>query len=160
VKSRPSHFDSSLDLRTSWGGRTTLEKRLEGDRRALRFTPDEWIARLLPEPFDRVELDRLRDPMEALLWDVAAQVLGFDVDVILDFGFWARAEREDYRARAAALGAHSEVCFLDTPREELRRRLSLRNADLPAGTFCVEEADLDAWFGVFEPPTPDELRVR
>lgn len=160
VKSRPVTSTLLLICGLPGAGRTTLEKRLEGDRRALRFTPDEWIARLLPEPFDRVELDRLRDPMEALLWDVAAQVLGFDVDVTLDFGFWARAEREDYRARAAALGAHSEVCFLDTPREELRRRLSLRNAALPAGTFCVEEADLDAWFGVFEPPTPDELRVR
>jgi predicted kinase len=77
--------------------------------------------------------------------------------VVLDFGFWGRGEREDYRARAAALGARTEVRYLDVPRDELVRRLTVRNAALPPDTFRVEISDLDLWSGLLEVPTPDEL---
>jgi hypothetical protein len=35
------------------------------------------------------------------------------VDVVLDFGFWSKRERNDFRGRAAALVARSEIRFLD-----------------------------------------------
>jgi predicted kinase len=138
-------------------GKTTLSRRLEEEHRALRLTPDEWIGRLLSPTFDSSELARLRDPVEALLWDLAARVLSVGVDVILDFGLWAREERDDFRSRAAAIGARSEVCFLQVSRDELLRRLAARNADLSPGTFHIDEADLDGWLNRFEPPTADEL---
>ncbi len=62
--------------------------------------------------------------------------------------------------RASALGARSEVCFLDVPRPVLAARLAARNADLPPHTFRVTEAQLDLWLSLFEPPTPDEVLPR
>jgi predicted kinase len=47
-------------------------------------------------------------------------VLALGGNVILDFGFWAREEREALRSRAKELGASSEVHFLDVPEEEPR----------------------------------------
>jgi predicted kinase len=61
-------------------------------------------------------------------------------------------------ARAAALGAHSNICFLDVPQEELSARLAARNADLPPGTFHVTQEQLDLWASWFKPPTLDELK--
>lgn len=141
-------------------GKTTLARRLERERGALRLTPDEWIVRLYGQGLTPPALDWCRDPVEALQWEVAAQALGLGVNVILDFGFWSRAEREEFRARAAALGAGSEVHFLDVPRPTLLARLAARNAAPPPYTFRVTEAQLDAWRAFFEPPTPDELRPR
>ena len=63
----------------------------------------------------------------------------------------------DVRARARALGAATKLHFLEVPRDELQRRLRLRNSALPPDTFRVEAAQLDLWMGWFEPPTPDEL---
>jgi predicted kinase len=80
------------------------------------------------------------------------------VNVILDFGFWGRGERDDYRVRAAALGARTKICFLDVPHEGLSARLAARNAGLPPGTFHVGQAQLDLWASWFERPTVDELR--
>jgi len=119
----------------------------------VRFTPDEWFEALAFDAYD----EPLRARIEALQWEVAARLLTLNIDVILDFGLWAREERDGYRARGAALGAGTEIRFLDVSRAELWARLSSRNANLPPGTFHVDEASLDAWWSMFEPPMRDEL---
>ncbi|HUQ34680.1 MAG TPA: AAA family ATPase, partial [Pyrinomonadaceae bacterium] len=93
-------------------------------------------------------------------WMVAERTLSLGINVILDFGFWTRRERDGFRSRAAALGARSEVHFLDVPRSVLSVRLAARNADLPQYAFRVSEAQLDLWWRLFEPPTPEELQPR
>ena len=138
-------------------GKTTLARQLEQVRPALRLSPDEWIAPLLADPADTAERDRLREPIEAVQWEVAARALALGVDVVLDWGFWSRAERVTCRARAEALGAKTELHFLAASRDELWERLSRRNASLPPGTFPVTEAELDLWLLQFQPPSADEL---
>jgi predicted kinase len=91
---------------------------------------------------------------------VAQRALSLGLNVILDFGFWTRRERHGFRSQAAALGARSEVRFLDVPRSVLWERLAARNADLPLYAFQVTEAQLDLWWSLFEPPTSEELQPR
>lgn len=141
-------------------GKTTLAKRIERERDALRLTPDEWIARLFGQSLTPPALDWCRDPVESVQWEVAERALRLGINVILDFGFWSRTEREEFRARAAALGARSELHFLDVPRAELSARIAARNAEPPPYTFRITETQLDAWWNLFEPPPPDELRPR
>jgi predicted kinase len=139
-------------------GKTTAARAIEAERPALRLTPDEWIRQLYGAGISGEALDGARDPVERVLWQLAERVLVLGVDVILDFGFWSRAEREEFRLRAAGLGARSELHFLDVPEEELLRRLEVRNADLPAGAFRLDRAQLQAWFELFEPPDDGELQ--
>ena len=134
-------------------GKTTLARQLERELPALRLTPDEWMARIVGNGYDEAK----RAAVESVQWDIAARALSLGVDVILENGFWSRSERDDFRARAAALGAGTKVHFLDVPREELLRRLALRNAALPTDAFHVTEEQLDLWASQFEPPSPDEL---
>lgn len=141
-------------------GKTTLAQQLERKYRALRLTPDEWVVRLFGDSPPPPTLDWCRAPVESVQWSVAARALSLGVNVILDFGFWSRAEREDYRARAEALGARSELYFLDAPRQVLWSRLEARNAALPPYMFRVSEEQLNEWWGIFEPPTSDELEPR
>jgi predicted kinase len=82
------------------------------------------------------------------------------VNVILDFGFWARSEREDYRARAARLGASSELHFLDVPEDVLLRRLATRNAQLHEGAFFIPAAKFKEYIPKFQPPSHQELERR
>jgi len=137
-------------------GKTTLAMKLERERPALRLTPDESMTPLYGE-MDQAELDSRRTPVETMQWEIAAQSLRLGVDVILDWGFWSRSERDDFRSRAAALGARAELRYLDVPREVLAARLAARNANLPPGTFRVSEAQLDLFSNSFEPPTAEEL---
>ena len=134
-------------------GKTTLARRIERERSALRLTPDEWLATLSLDPFD----EATRAALENLQWDVAARALSLGVNVVLDFGVWSRSERDQFRSRALALGARTELFFLDVPRDELLARLNARNAASPLGTVRVDSAQLDQYFAWLEPPTPDEL---
>jgi|HubBroStandDraft_6_1064221.scaffolds.fasta_scaffold138912_3 predicted kinase len=140
-------------------GKTTLAKQLEVSRSALRLCPDEWIARILEDPSDTVELGRLRDPVESLQWIVAQKILSLGVSVILENSFWATQERTMFQSQARALGVSVELHFLDVPKDELWNRLNKRNADRPEGTFVVTKKQLDSWWASFEPPTADELNT-
>ena len=141
-------------------GKTTLAKQLELSRPALRLSPDEWIASLLSEATDTLELDRLRSPVESVQWDVAKRVLALGIDVVLEWGFWSRDERASYRAQAEGLGARVELSYLDVGRNELWARLSKRNGNLSPGTLLVTEGQLDLWWSWFQPPTADELELQ
>jgi predicted kinase len=139
-------------------GKTTRARELECAHGAVRLTPDEWLTRLLGPGVPLNVLDASRDPIESLLWDLAERLLALGVDVVVDFGVWSRSERELFRARAARVGARSELHYLDVPEDVLVARLAGRNAQLPPGTFHIDEARLRAWTQTFEPPTDDELR--
>ena len=138
-------------------GKTTLAKKLEQTHNALRLCPDEWITQILADPNDIAELDRLRDPVESLQWDVAKRTLLLGVNVILENGFWSRKERDHFRSEAEALGADVVLHYLEVDLYELWSRISKRNADLPPDTFHVSRENLEEWTRSFEPPSEDEL---
>lgn len=141
-------------------GKTTLALELEREHSAIRLTVDEWHVRLFGQDAEDPSHDARHQLIETLLWGVASRALALGTSVILDFGFWAREEREDYRSRAQQLGASSEVHFLDVPPEELLRRLGRRNAQPSGFDFVIPEDMLRSWIGLFERPTPEELRRR
>jgi predicted kinase len=107
-------------------GKTTLALTLEREHSAIRLTVDEWHLRLFGQDAKDPEHNARHSLIESLLWEVASRALALGTNVILDFGFWTREEREDFRSRAKHLGASSEVHFLDIPPDELLRRLSAK----------------------------------
>lgn len=141
-------------------GKTTLARKLEVERSALRLTPNEWQLRLFGQDAEAPEHDARHSLIEGMLWDVASRALALGTNVILDFGFWAREEREDFRARAQRLGARSEVHFLDAPEAELLRQLALRNSRDSRESFYISEEMMKPWIEFFQKPTPDELERR
>ena len=141
-------------------GKTTLAQKLEQERSALRLTPDEWQVALFGQDAEEPEHDARHSLIEAMLWNVASRVLQLGTNVILDFGFWAREEREDYRLRAQRLGASSEVHYLDVPEEELLRRLAVRNSLPSPESFHISAESMKPWIKFFQPPAPEELERR
>lgn len=136
-------------------GKTTLARCLERELPALRFSEDEWVARMFS--LEMAHETDLRERIKDVQWDIAVRAATFGVDSVLDWGVWSRVERDAYRARAAAAGVSLELRYLEASRDELLRRIALRNADLPPETFRIEEGQLDDWWAVFEPPGADEL---
>ncbi|HYZ93011.1 MAG TPA: ATP-binding protein [Actinomycetota bacterium] len=140
--------------------KTTLARTLETEHSAMRLTTDEWHLRLFGQDAEDPEHNARHSLIESLLWEVASRALALGNDVTLDFGFWAREEREDYRSRAKQLGASTEVHFLDVSPEELYRRVARRNSQPSTSSFQIPEGMMKRWIALFEKPTPDELRRR
>ena len=137
-------------------GKTTLAKRLEREENAVRFSVDEWMIDLFGHHMPREVFDERLATLRDLLWSAARRLLELEVNVVLDFGFWKRAERLDFHARARAAGAIPLLYFFDLPLSELRRRLEVRNERLEKGTFEVTPEMLDVFSSRFEPPSETE----
>ena len=136
-------------------GKTILARQLAADRGAVRLTKDEWLWALGASPWDTPT----REKVEQELWRLAQEILRLGLSVVLDFGLWARAERDELRAAAHSLGAGVELHYLDVPPDELWRRIETRNAQPPWDSHPIRRADLDGWVRQFQAPDAAELAL-
>ena len=134
-------------------GKTTLARELERSLPAVRFGADEWMVALGVDLWEQP----FRALMEARLRELAAELLRLGVAVVLEFGFWTRAERDELLALARGLGVPVELRFLDAPIEELWRRVDARNCTDAWPDRPITRAEMDWWQALFEAPTPEEL---
>lgn len=141
-------------------GKTTRAKEVENELRALRLTPDEWHVNLFGHDVYDPEHDKRHSLIEDMLWQIAARALSLGINIILDFGFWAKEERDDYRARAKKLGARSEIIFMDVSEAELLKRVRVRNENLTNTIHYIPEDLMKGWIRLFQPPDNNELQPR
>ena len=137
-------------------GKTTYAKALEARTGAMRFTPDEWHTFLFGHDMDDPEHDGRHDRVEALMRNTADALLKNGVSVILDFGFWGRAERDSLRKYARELGAGFEMHYLDTPLDIIFERIEARNASGLEDIFRITRKDMETWLQWWEAPADDE----
>ncbi|WP_353952140.1 ATP-binding protein [Knoellia sp. S7-12] len=130
-------------------GKTTLARALASERRGLRLAPDEWLDALGTNLWDA----DMRARVEALQWSLAQELLRTCATVIIEWGTWARSERDALRRQASALGATTELIHLDVDDEELWRRIQQRAIEVPP----IQRTDLHEWRGLFEVPNDAEL---
>ena len=80
------------------------------------------------------------------------------LDVILDFGFWRRSERDAARSAAARINARTKLYLVTCPdavaRERCRRRTETSQVD-----YLFDEVAYDALLAKFEPLGDDEERI-
>ena len=141
-------------------GKTTRAKELENELIALRLTPDEWHVNLFGHDVYDPEHDKRHGLIEDMLWQIAARSLSLGTNIILDFGFWAKEERDDFRSRAKKIGARSEIVFMDVDEEELIKRVRIRNENLTNTIAYIPEEMMMSWIGFFQKPDINELRPR
>ncbi|PWG12078.1 ATP-binding protein [Streptomyces sp. V2] len=136
-------------------GKTTLAKRLAREIPAVRLCPDEWLDDLGIDLFD----EGTRERLERRFWGHAQELLRLGQTVVLEFGFWGRAERDEKRTVARALGVGVELRYLAVPVEELARRLEVRGREGGPGTVPVGRELLDEYVKVFQAPDAEELAL-
>jgi len=136
-------------------GKTTFSKSLEKETGAKRFTHDEWmIERHGDNP--QGDFNALYAEIEKEIWVLAEAALKQDQDVILDYGFWKRAEREKYKSRGESLGATVTLYNLICADNVSKDRVLKRTAAKENGALMIDENAITAFRAQFEPVAPDE----
>ena len=133
-------------------GKTTLARQIAAQTGAVRFTPDDWHLRLYGQDLHDPDHDRRHTEIETIQRDLAFDLLAKGVDVILDFGVWARDERNALRAAAKMVGAGFMLHPCDAPIDTLYDRVQSRQ-----GGFAVTMGMLRDWQKVYEPVDETEL---
>ena len=91
---------------------------------------------------------------------MAQEILSLGLSVVLDFGLWARIERDEMRTAARALGVGVELHYLIVPNDELWRRIEARNSAPPWDNEPIGRADLDEWLTGLRPSPTRRCRGR
>jgi predicted kinase len=136
-------------------GKTTLARQLAANRSAVCLTKDEWLTALGSSPWDTP----IREKVEHELWHLAQEILRLGPSVVLDFGLWARIERDEMRSVARDIGVGVELHYLEVPTDELWRRIQARNSQAPWDSYPIRRADLDGWLVFFQAPDAAELAL-
>jgi predicted kinase len=132
-------------------GKTTHAKLLEGQLRAIRFAPDEWMDALSLDLYD----EKRRGKIEALQWRLGQELLALGLTVIIEWGTWGRPERDALRVGARALGAAVELHYLSAPLDVLFDRIQRRGMENPP----IRKDQLSEWIDRFQEPTPEEMAL-
>ena len=130
-------------------GKTTLAKQLESSMPAVRFCPDDWMTALEIDLFDQ----SFRSRLEAQHWALAQRLLALGVHAVIEFGSWARAERDVLREHARAHGYAVELRYLDVPMDDLVRRVEAR------AWPHMTRSQLEEWATLIQVPDADELAL-
>jgi len=133
-------------------GKTTLARELAETYGAVRLNADEWKLALGIDPFD----EDLRVRLETQLLALAQRLLTLGTSVILEWGFWARSERDELREVARSLGSAVELRFLEVPYDELVQRVVERTAN---GGIPISASHMERYRVIFQPPTDEELSL-
>jgi predicted kinase len=132
-------------------GKTTHAKRLARERGGVRLCADDWMDALRTSLWD----ENMRARVEALQWRVAQDLLKLGQTVIIEWGTWARSERDALRVGAHELGAAAELHFLDAAVDVLLQRIRERNMESPR----IEREDIVTWSGMIQRPTAEEMAL-
>jgi hypothetical protein len=138
-------------------GKSTHAKELER-RGWLRLSIDvgAWQRghREMPLPVE------LTDDIRAQQRQALVAAVHAGQDVVVDYSFWSRAQRDDYRQLARKAGAEVEVHYCAVTADAARDRLAARNAGpRSADTYAIGGETLTAYLAGFEEPGPDETDV-
>lgn len=140
-------------------GKTTLAKRLESERGAVRQCPDDRIWEIVKRTNDPALLENLRDPVERQMTQEAGEFLLQGKDVILEYGFWSKEERLAMIKLAHQHGAKVELRVLDPELSVICQRVAARNIKLPEGSFMVSMKQLHEYDKMFARPDQDEQNL-
>jgi predicted kinase len=120
---------------------------------AIRLDKDGWVTQLGADVWD----DEYRVRVERQLWALTQELLAQGQSVILEWGHWARVERDEKRLGARALGVGVELYCLDTPLEELIERADRRTRSGEWTASPMTRAHFENWATIFQPPDEEEF---
>jgi predicted kinase len=136
----------------SGAGKSTYAQRLETEGFVrLSFDVEIWRRGFstMPPPSD------VADEVEADLRARLLELVAAGADVVLDFSFWSRRMRDDYRRLLEPTGVVPETVYLATDLETALSRMRARRGS-HSDDFVLTEEVVAQYFDHFEPPTPDE----
>src|SRR5262245_6327477 len=122
-------------------GKTTLAIRFAGSLPACRMCPDDWMMAAGINLWD----DASRARIEAFQLELSLGLLRTGQNVVIEWGVWAREERDALRDAARKMGAQVELHYLTAATDELWKRIETRDLEGRWGSRSIRMHELEAW---------------
>lgn len=135
-------------------GKTTLAKKLKAERNAVILSCDELMLSLFDEQLGEKHNETVRKSEEYLL-KKSLEILECGIDVILDWGFWTKSERQQVGDFYNSHGFDIEWHFVNVPDEQQKRNILKRNSQRDENTYFISDEMAEKFNSVFENPDED-----
>ena len=140
-------------------GKTHLANQLLQNPNTVLLSADELMLKLFREDLGP-DYEKYSSRAREYLHGLAEQFLRSGVSVILDWGFWSRADRETISNHYRSRGFCCEWHYLDVSDEQWTRNIEKRNAEVLAGrtdAYFADEGLLRKCSSRFEIPDRQEI---
>ncbi len=134
-------------------GKTRLGKKLATSMPAIRLCPDDWMMASGIDLWD----EAVRSRIEQFQLTLALDLLRGGNNVVIEWGVWAREERDALRESARSIGAPVELRYVSAAIDELRRRIERRDLEGRWGSRSITRPELEEWSRIYQPPTDEEM---
>ena len=139
-------------------GKSTLAEKMRKQKNAAVLSVDEITLAIFGQHIGEKHDEVVENTMKFLL-NKSLELIECNINVILDWGFWQKQEREEIRNFYASKNIETEFYYIDIPEDEWKKRIDKRNK-------AIQENDLSAYFvdenlrikfsNLFETPNEDE----
>lgn len=142
-------------------GKSTYSQKLRKLHGAVILSVDEITLALFGKDVGEKH-DLYVERAEKYLFEKSVEIIESGINVILDWGFWTKRERDFARKFYGDKKIECEFHYIDITDEEWARRLEKRNAAITAGeldAYYVDEGLTQKFKDMFEVPEKSEIDV-
>ena len=144
-------------------GKSTYAKSLMEKNPAVLLSLDE-ITTLFLGPYGGSEHYVILEKARKYLFDKSLEIILAGIDVILDWGFWKRANRREAILFYEKNNIKIEWHYLDVSNDVCLRNLNKRNREIETGLqtsayYFPEEIARPFWEEMFEIPERNEMDI-
>lgn len=143
-------------------GKSTYAEKLRTENKAVLLSVDEIMLAVFGQ-YVGDKHDEYCENLQKYLFDKSPEIIQTGTDVILDWGFWQKDERDYAKEFYRQRGIPCELHYIDISGEVWQQRLEKRNSAISAGevnAYYVDENLAEKFSSLFEPPSDNEINVR
>ncbi len=140
-------------------GKSTFAKRLETGSGFFPFSADDWMLHFYEETADRQLFDLRLAKCKSMIFSLAYKLLEKGQNVVLDFGFWTKAERMAAYADAERRGFRTTIVYFPIAYEEQVVNMQRRQAEATGRHYSFDERAVRELNLLFEEPDGTERVV-
>lgn len=142
-------------------GKSTYSEKLRKENKAVVLSVDEITLALFEQNVGEKH-DEYVAKLEKYLFEKSLDIVSVGVDVILDWGFWTKEERDFAREFYSSRDIRYEFHYIDVSDETWGRRLNKRNKEIVSGevtAYYVDNNLATKFNSIFEYPDKEEIDV-
>ena len=142
-------------------GKSVYADVLRRENNAVILSVDEITLALFGQDAGS-RLDHYVEKTKQYLYKKSLEIIEAGKDVVLDWGFWTRKEREFAREFYSSREIENVFCFIDIGAEEWKRRIKSRNAEVlekKSDSYYVDEGLAAKFEMAFELPDRREIDI-
>lgn len=142
-------------------GKTTYAQKLCKEKNAVLLSVDEITLALFGQHCGDKH-DEYVERTEKYLLNKSLELIENNINVVLDWGFWTKAERESAKGFYKSRNIECELHYIDISDKTWKYRLNKRNSAVLANetsAYYIDDNLAAKFASIFEVPSEDEIDI-